>query len=70
MNDMQTSAASVVADSGAFAVSWGAIFAGAAVAVASSLLLFALATGLNLASLSHRRASPRVPRSRSPRPLP
>jgi hypothetical protein len=52
MNDMQTSAASVVTASGASAVSWGAIFAGTAVAVASSLLLFALATGLDLASLS------------------
>ena len=49
---MQTSVAAVVAASGASAVSWGAIFAGSAVAVASSLLLFALATGLDLASIS------------------
>jgi hypothetical protein len=55
MNEMQTSAADVVAASGASAVSWGAIFAGTAVAVASSLLLFALATGLDLASMSPAR---------------
>jgi hypothetical protein len=55
MNEMQTSAANVVAASGASAVSWGAIFAGTAVAVASSLLLFALATGLDLASMSPAR---------------
>jgi hypothetical protein len=57
MNDMQTSSANVVAASGASAVSWGAIFAGTAVAVASSLLLFALATGLDLASLSPARVA-------------
>lgn len=34
------------------AVSWAAIFAGAVVAAAASLLLLALAAGLNLASLS------------------
>jgi len=37
---------------GVSAVSWGAIIAGTAVAAAASLLLFALATGLDLASLS------------------
>jgi hypothetical protein len=37
---------------GVSAVSWGAIIAGTAVAAATSLLLFALATGLDLASLS------------------
>jgi hypothetical protein len=37
---------------GVSAVSWGAILAGTAVAAASSLLLFALAAGLDLASLS------------------
>ena len=37
---------------GASAVSWGAIIAGTAVAAASSLLLFALAAGLDLASIS------------------
>jgi hypothetical protein len=44
------------------AVSWGAILAGTAVAAASSLLLFALAVGLDLASVSswpHRGLSPR-----------
>jgi hypothetical protein len=38
--------------SGVSAVSWGAILAGTAVAAASSLLLFALAAGFDLASLS------------------
>ena len=37
---------------GVSAVSWGAIIAGTAVAAATSLLLFALAVGLDLASLS------------------
>ena len=37
---------------GQSAVSWPAIFAGAAVAVAASLILFALGTGLGFASLS------------------
>ena len=37
---------------GVSAVSWGAIIAGTAVAAATSLLLFALAAGLDLASLS------------------
>lgn len=37
---------------GVSAVSWGAIIAGTAVAAASSLVLFALAAGLDLASLS------------------
>jgi hypothetical protein len=40
-------------------VSWGAVLAGAAVAAAVSLLLFALATGLDLAALSStNRATP------------
>ena len=43
----------------ASAVSWGAVLAGAAVAAAVSLLLFALATGLDLAALSStNRATP------------
>jgi len=37
---------------GVSAVSWGAIIAGTAVAAASSLLLFSLAVGLDLASIS------------------
>jgi hypothetical protein len=37
---------------GASAVSWGAIIAGTAVAVATSLLLFTLAAGLDLGSIS------------------
>src|SRR5579871_5800801 len=37
---------------GVSAVSWGAIIAGTAVAAATSLLLFALAVGLDLASIS------------------
>jgi len=41
---------------GPAAVSWGAVFAGAAVAAAVSLLLFALATGLNLAALSRSQS--------------
>jgi len=44
--------ANTAAAGGPAAVSWGAVFAGAAVATAVSLLLFALATGLDLATLS------------------
>jgi hypothetical protein len=48
---MTPSAAAVAVSSGSpSAVSWGAILAGAAVAVATSLVLFAIATGLDLAS--------------------
>lgn len=42
----------VVADAGASAVSWGAIFAGAAGAAALSLILLILGTGLGLSSVS------------------
>jgi hypothetical protein len=41
----------------ASAVSWGAIFAGAAVAAATSLLLFALGAGLGLAAMSPGRSA-------------
>jgi hypothetical protein len=44
-----TPAAPVVANGAVSAVSWGAILAGTAVAAATSLLLFALAAGLDLA---------------------
>jgi hypothetical protein len=42
-----------VASSGVSAVSWPAIFAGAAVAIATSLILFALAAGLDLVAVGH-----------------
>jgi hypothetical protein len=47
-----TPARTVTGVGGVSAVSWGAIFAGTAVAAATSLLLFSLATGLDLASVS------------------
>jgi hypothetical protein len=43
---------------GISAVSWAAILAGAAVAIASSLALFALVSGLDLASMASPRSSP------------
>jgi hypothetical protein len=51
--DDPTRQAVAVAASGVSAVSWAAILAGAAVAVATSLILFALATGLDLATTAH-----------------
>jgi hypothetical protein len=52
--------AAVVAASGSVsAVSWGAIFAGTAVAAATSLLLFALFAGLDLAALSRHAGAAR-----------
>jgi hypothetical protein len=54
MDASYTPTGTVVASS-ASAVSWGAILAGAAVAAATSLLLFALAAGLDLASMSSAR---------------
>jgi hypothetical protein len=45
------------------AVSWGAVLAGAAVAAAVSLLLFALATGLDLAALSSTSTNRATPAS-------
>jgi hypothetical protein len=53
-NPAGTPAGTVVAGS-ASAVSWSAILAGAAVAAAASLVLFALAAGLDLASMSSGR---------------
>ena len=44
--------------SGISAVSWAAVLAGAVAAAAVSLLLFSLATGLNLAALSANRSAP------------
>lgn len=46
-----------VATTSPSAVSWSAIFAGAAVAVAVSLVLFALASGVDLAAFSGPRAT-------------
>jgi hypothetical protein len=46
-----------VATTSPSAVSWSAIFAGAAVAIATSLVLFALATGVDLAAFSGPRAT-------------
>jgi hypothetical protein len=57
-----TPARAVTGVGGVSAVSWGAILAGTAVAAASSLLLFALAVGFDLASVSswpHRGLSAR-----------
>jgi hypothetical protein len=51
-----TPTAPAVANGAVSAVSWGAIFAGVAVAAATSLLLFALATGLDLAAMSRAAA--------------
>jgi hypothetical protein len=50
--DAEAHTATATSVAGASAVSWGAIIAGAAAAVAASLLLFALAAGLDLASIS------------------
>jgi hypothetical protein len=50
--DSGTATRVVAGVSGASAVSWGAIIAGTAVAAAVSLLLFSLAAGLDLASIS------------------
>jgi hypothetical protein len=52
MQDSDTATRRVAGVGGVSAVSWGAIIAGTAVAAAVSLLLFALATGLDLASIS------------------
>jgi hypothetical protein len=51
--DERTSETEMVAGTGVAGVSWAAIFAGAVVAVATSLTLFALAAGLDLAALTH-----------------
>jgi hypothetical protein len=51
-----TPTAPAVANGAVSAVSWGAILAGVAVAAATSLLLFALATGLDLAAMSRAAA--------------
>jgi hypothetical protein len=59
--DIETAAPAATTTSGPSAVSWGAVFAGAAVASAISLLLLVLAAGLNLAAFSLaplRRGSP------------
>jgi hypothetical protein len=50
--DAEAHIATATSVASASAVSWGAIIAGAAAAVAASLLLFALAAGLDLASIS------------------
>jgi hypothetical protein len=55
--DESTRPAVAVSAGSTSAVSWAAILAGAAVAVAASLVLFALATGLDLASLSPTRGA-------------
>lgn len=60
-----TPAAPAVANGAVSAVSWGAILAGTAVAAATSLLLFALATGLDLAVLSRAAARNGPPPSQS-----
>jgi hypothetical protein len=57
MDDLKTPTAIAVAGGSTSAVSWSAIFAGTAVAVASSLLLFALTAGLDLAALAPDRAT-------------
>jgi len=56
MDDIRTPTAIAVAGSTS-AVSWSAILAGTAVAVASSLVLFALTAGLDLAALAPDRAT-------------
>lgn len=56
-------AAPAVANGAVSAVSWGAILAGTAVAAATSLLLFALATGLDLAVMSRAAARSAPPPS-------
>jgi hypothetical protein len=58
--DESSRPAVAVAASGVSAVSWAAILAGAAVAVASSLILFALATGLDLVAVSRSTGSGQV----------
>jgi hypothetical protein len=50
--DAEAQTATPTQVAGVSAVSWGAIIAGAAAAVATSLLLFAVAAGLDLASIS------------------
>ncbi len=52
MDDIETPHRTAAGLAGVSAVSWGAIFAGAAVAAGTSLLLFALAGGLDLASIA------------------
>lgn len=52
MDDLKNPTAIAVAGGSTSAVSWSAIFAGTAVAVASSLVLFALIAGLDLAALA------------------
>jgi hypothetical protein len=57
MDDINSPTAIAVAGGSTSAVSWSAIFAGTAVAVASSLVLFALIAGLDLAALAPDRAT-------------
>jgi hypothetical protein len=57
MDDFKTPTAIAVAGGSTSAVSWSAIFAGTAVAIASSLVLFALTAGLDLAALAPDRAT-------------
>jgi hypothetical protein len=57
MDDIKSPTAIAVASGSTSAVSWSAIFAGTAVAVASSLVLFALTAGLDLAALAPDRAT-------------
>lgn len=57
MDDLKTPTAIAVAGGSTSAVSWSAIFAGTAVAIASSLVLFALTAGLDLAALAPDRAT-------------
>jgi hypothetical protein len=52
--DAEAHSATATSLAGASAVSWSAILAGTAAAIATSLLLFALAAGLDLASISAR----------------
>jgi hypothetical protein len=52
MDDIHTPTGTAAGVASASALSWGAILAGTAAAAAASLLLFALATGLDLASIS------------------
>ncbi len=57
MDDIKSPTAIAVAGGSTSAVSWSAILAGTAVAVASSLVLFALTAGLDLAALAPDRAT-------------
>jgi hypothetical protein len=57
MDEIRTPAAIAVAGGSTSAVSWSAILAGTAVAVASSLVLFTLTAGLDLAALAPDRAA-------------